>query len=170
MKGRKKRYAVVGASHRALSMFVRSILETYKQVAELVALLDVDLERVAMLNQVVGASVPAYHADDFDRMVDEQKPDVVIVATMDSTHDTYIIKALAKDVSVCSEKPLTTDERKCRAIIEAERKSRGTVTVTFNYRYAPVATKIKELIQRGAVGRVVSVDLNWYLDTYHGAS
>ena len=166
----KRRYAVVGASHRSLNMFITPVLKEYGRVAEIVAMLDIDLERVRTMNEVVGASIPAYHVDDFDRMVDEKKPDVVIVATMDSTHDVYIIKALRRDLDVYSEKPVTTDEKKCRAILEAERKSKGTVTVTFNYRYSPAATRIKELIQHGAVGKVVSVDLNWYLDTYHGSS
>lgn len=166
----KKRYAIVGASHRSLNMFVRPVLKEYARVAEIVAMLDIDLERVKMMNEVAGASIPAYHADDFDRMVDEKKPDVVIVATMDSTHDAYIVRALARDLDVYSEKPVTIDEKKCRAILDAEKKSRGRVTVTFNYRYSPAATRIKELIQEGKVGRVISVDLNWYLDTYHGAS
>ena len=30
--------------------------------------------------------------------------------------------------------------------------------------------KIKELVLEGKVGRVTSIDLNWYIDTFHGAS
>jgi len=166
----KKRYAIVGASHRTMKMFMGPLLETYRDVGELVALVDVDIERIARLNAVFQADVPAYHADDFDRMVAERTPDVVIVACMDAAHHTYIIRALEHDLDVISEKPLTTDEVKCRVILAAEKKSRGRVTVTFNYRYSPKATRIRELLAHGVVGRVVNVDLNWHLDTYHGAS
>lgn len=166
----KRRYAVVGASHRSLKMFVEPLLKTYADVGEVVALIDIDAERMKLMNEVLGAEIPTYMADDFDRMIDEQKPDVVIVSSVDSTHHTYIIRALERDLDVYSEKPLTTDAEKARAILAAESKSKGKVTVTFNYRYSPGATEIKKLMQSGAIGRAVSVDLNWYLDTYHGSS
>jgi len=165
-----KRYAVVGVSHRALRMFIEPILTTYKEVAQIVAYLDISPERIRMMNEIKGTSIPAYTPEQFDHMVDETRPDTVIVASMDSTHDYYIIKALARDLDVWCEKPVTTDAYKARAILAAAQRSKGRVTVTFNYRYSPLATKIRELIQDGAVGRVVSADLNWYLDTYHGSS
>jgi predicted dehydrogenase len=44
------------------------------------------------------------------------------------------------------------------------------VTITFNARYSPLTGRIRELIRDDAVGKVVSVQLNDYLDTYHGAT
>ena len=44
-----------------------------------------------------------------------------------------------------------------------------TLRVTFNYRYAPLATKVRELIMQGVVGRPLHVNFQWVLDTYHGA-
>ena len=172
MTGRqeKKRYAIVGASHRTMKMFMGPLLQTYCDVGELVALVDIDLERIATLNRMFEAEVPAYAADDFDRMIAEQRPDVAIVASMDATHHIYIVRALEHGLDVISEKPLTTDEAKCCAILAAEKESKGQVVVTFNYRYSPKATRIRELILEGVVGKVVNVDLNWYLDTYHGSS
>src|SRR5690606_815717 len=41
--------------------------------------------------------------------------------------------------------------------------------VTFNYRYAPAFTKLRELVMQGVVGRPLNVDLSWLLDTSHGA-
>ena len=172
----KKRYVIVGASHRTMKMFMQPLLTTYRHVGELVGLLDIDAERIRTLNTLFKSDVPAYCADPadplpvFDRMLAKQRPDAVIVASMDSTHHTYIIRALEHGLDVISEKPLTTDEVKCRAILDAERKSKGRVTVTFNYRYSPLATCLRELLQDDLVGRVTNVDLNWYLDTYHGAS
>jgi len=165
-----KRYAIVGVSHRALNMFIGSILGTYKDVAQFVAYVDLSPRRMEMMNEIKGTQIPCYTPDQFDRMVAETKPDTIIVTTIDATHDIYIVKALEHDLDVYCEKPVTTDAAKCRAILAAEKKSKGKVTVTFNYRYAPVSTRIRELIQDGGVGRVVSVDMNYYLDTYHGSS
>ena len=65
---------------------------------------------------------------------------------------------------------MVTTGEDARRVLDAERVSKGTVTVTFNYRYAPIHTKIKEMVWEGKLGRITSVDLNWYLDTYHGSS
>jgi len=41
--------------------------------------------------------------------------------------------------------------------------------VTFNYRYAPVATKVRELIMKNTIGDITSIHFEWLLDTNHGA-
>src|SRR5690606_32261257 len=44
-----------------------------------------------------------------------------------------------------------------------------SVTVTFNYRYAPRNTALKQLLASGEIGDVTSVHFEWVLDTAHGA-
>jgi predicted dehydrogenase len=70
---------------------------------------------------------------------------------------------------VITEKPMTVDEVKCQAILDAIKQSGKTLRVTFNYRYAPHNTKVRELIMDGVIGQVHSVHFEWLLDTYHGA-
>jgi len=151
-------------------MFIDPILGTYKDVAEIVAFSDIDPKRIDMMNELKETSTPGYTPEEFDRMVAEARPDTVIVASTDATHHTYVIKALEHDLDVYCEKPLTIDEEKARAILAADAKSKGTVTVTFNFRYEPSTTKIRELVQDGLIGKVVSIDMNSYLDTYHGST
>ncbi len=167
---KKKRYAVVGVSNRAIYFFIKQILENYSEYGQIVALLDSDATRMKMVNEKFGTNFPAYKENEFDKMVAETKPDVILVACRDGLHHIYIIQALKHNLDVITEKPLTIDEEKCAQMIAALKKSNGKVIVTFNYRYAPYATKIRELIETGKIGKVVSVDLNWYLDTMHGAS
>ncbi|WP_245603317.1 hypothetical protein [Maribacter antarcticus] len=47
--------------------------------------------------------------------------------------------------------------------------SKKNLIVGFNYSWSPCATKIKVLLQNDTVRELVSVDFNWYLNTYHGA-
>lgn len=44
-----------------------------------------------------------------------------------------------------------------------------SLRVTFNYRYAPYHTKIKELIESDVIGDVFSIHFEWLLNTQHGA-
>jgi predicted dehydrogenase len=113
--------------------------------------------------------VPAYAADQFDDMLREQKPDEVFVCTKDSTHHDYIVRALHAGCDVITEKPMTTDAAKCRAVLDAVKATGRRVRVAFNYRWAPFRSKVKELIESGVVGKIHSVNLEYLLDTNHGA-
>ncbi len=88
---------------------------------------------------------------------------------MDGTHHQFIIKGLEYGTEVITEKPLTTDEFKCQAILDAEQKAGRKIKVTFNYRYSPHRQKIYELLRDDSIGKITSVDFHWYLDVYHGA-
>ena len=168
----KKRYAVCGVSSRAIYMYTKPIMEEYSDVAELVGMLDIDPLRFEVCKEIVPAAkdVPTYLADEFEKMIAEQKPDALIVVSMDCTHKHYVVEGLKHDLDVICEKPMTTNIADALEIREAEKKSKGKVICTFNYRYNPVHVKLKEMILAGKIGRVTHVDLNWYIDIHHGAS
>ncbi len=153
-------------------MFIEPMLKKFSDNCQLVGLLDVDKKRFAICKEQLPEiiNVPEFADSEFDRMISETKPDVILVASRDETHVKYIVKALEHDLDVVTEKPMATTAADCRRIMDAEENSKGEVTVTFNYRYGPHHTKIKEMILEGKLGRVTSVDLNWYIDTYHGSS
>jgi predicted dehydrogenase len=64
---------------------------------------------------------------------------------------------------------MTTDEVKCKEILEAEKKSGKKVIVAFNYRHSIHNTQLKEILASNRVGKITSVDFHWYLNVYHGA-
>jgi len=169
----KKRYAQVGLGSRA-SMFYEAVCTAYKDTSEMVAFCDSSLKRMEFANNTLSDNygvkpIPMYNYTDFEKMIDEVKPDVVIVTSVDRTHHTYIIKAMEKGCDVITEKPMTIDEKKTQAILDAQKRTGRNIKVTFNYRYAPNNTKIRELIMDGVIGDVFSVHFEWLLDTRHGA-
>lgn len=169
----RKRYALVGTGSRA-GMFVHAISQTYREHCELVALCDLSQTRMDWYNAELAEkadypTLPTYHASDFDRMIAETKPDTVIVTTMDATHHEYIIRAMELGCDAISEKPMTTDADKARAIFDAIDRTGKSLRVTFNYRYAPAFTRFRELVMEGTIGRPLHVDFSWVLDTSHGA-
>ena len=163
----KKRFAIVGASQRAMGMYAIPITRQFQTTSELVALCDLCQTRMDYINEKIPKAVPTYK--DFDAMLAGVPIDTVIVTTKDSVHHEFIIKALHAGKDVISEKPMTIDNEKCRAILEAERETDRTVTVTFNYRFTPPATAIRRILAEGTIGRAVTVDMHWILDTNHGA-
>ncbi len=154
-------------------MFREAILEKHAERAEYVGVCDSNPGRVELAKTVIkndfGKDVPGYDAKEFDRMIAEVKPDCVIVTTIDSKHHEYICRAMELGCDVITEKPMTIDADKCRKILETEKATGKTCTVTFNYRYAPPRTQIKHLLMSGVIGNILSVDFHWMLNLSHGA-
>ena len=164
----KLRVALVGTGIRGNTFWGRRLVQNYKQELQFVGLCDINEGRVKFATKMIGVDCPTF--TDFDKMMTTVKPDMLIVTTMDSTHDEFIIKGLEYGINVITEKPMTTDEMKCQAILDAEQKTGKKVIVGFNYRYATLFTAIKEQLVSGKIGDITSVDFHWYLNTYHGAS
>ncbi len=165
----KKRVALVGTGVRGVTFWGKFIQENYSDVAEFVGLCDINPGRLEFGTSYIGVpGCPTF--SHFDEMLAVAKPDLVMVATVDSTHDEFIVKALAAGIDVVTEKPMTTAADKCQRIVNAARASSARLIMGFNYRYGSVFTKVKELLSEGSVGDVTSVDFNWYLNNYHGAS
>ncbi len=167
----KKRYAQVGLGGRSL-MFSNAVVDTFADSCELVALCDTNpgrLEQRVTWARDRGVEVPGYGAADFDRMVAERRPDVVIVTSKDSTHDQYLVRAMELGCEVVTEKPMTTDAHKCQSILDTQRRTGRPCTVTFNYRYSPPRSQVKDLLMSGVIGNLLSVDFHWLLNIRHGA-
>ena len=167
----KKRYAFVGASGRAQHMFAESILKYFSDVAEIAGVYDSNFGRSEYFSSKTGANVYA----DFETMLNVEKPDAVIVTTVDAYHSDYIIRAMEMGYDVITEKPMSIDAERCQKILDTEKATGRKLTVTFNYRYSPYKTRIKELIAEGVIGDVYSVHFEWSLDrslvlSGHGAS
>ncbi|MEM3694133.1 MAG: Gfo/Idh/MocA family oxidoreductase [Candidatus Bathyarchaeia archaeon] len=163
----RKRYALAGASSRALFMYAKPLSTELKDYAELVGVYDINPLRAKILSEECGG-IQVY--DSFEKMMQDAKPDATIITTVDRFHHEYIIRTLEAGCDAITEKPMTIDAEKCKAILDAERRTGKKVIVTFNYRFAPYASRIKELIKEGIVGEILSIDFEWILDTVHGAS
>ncbi len=165
---RKKRVALVGTGIRGISFFGKYLQDEYADVVEFVGLCDINPGRLKYAKEHIGVDCALY--TNFDEMLEKEEIDILMVTTVDSTHDEFIVKGLNKNINVVTEKPMTTDEEKCQHIIDAQRNSKAKLIMAFNYRYGKLFTKLKEIIEARDIGELVSIDLNWYLNTFHGAS
>lgn len=168
-----KRYAIVGLGGRS-RFYYQALAGQYRETSQIVGFCDINYTRMNYANKVLAEKfgyppVKTYHAYDFERMIEETKPDIVIVTSIDRTHDRYIVSAMNLGCDVITEKPMTIDEVRCQKILDTVKATGRQLRVTFNYRYAPYNTKIRELIMNDAIGEVNSVHFEWLLNTTHGA-
>jgi predicted dehydrogenase len=170
---RKKRFVLVGTGGRS-ELFFAAIATDFKETSELTAFCDVNQTRMDYANKQLTErygypEVRTYKSEEFEKMIEIEKPDAVIVTSVDRTHHHYIIKAMELGCDVVTEKPMTVDETKCQEILDAVERTGRSIRVTFNYRYAPHHTKAREIIADGVIGQVFSVHFEWLLNTRHGA-
>lgn len=163
----KLRVALVGTGIRGTTFWGKRLVESYSDILEFTGLCDQNRGRLAFAQAYMGVRCPLFA--DAELMLRETRPDLLIVTTRDSNHHEFIIKGLQMGCDVLTEKPLTTDELKCQAILDAERESGKNLIVGFNYRWSPYNTRIRELLAQEVIGKLTSVDFHWYLNTYHGA-
>jgi predicted dehydrogenase len=169
----KSRAILVGTGGRSVMWRDAAALK-YPESATLVGLCDINPGRLELAQRQLkdkglAEPVPLFPPEEFDTRIRELKANLVIVTSRDSTHDQYIIRALDAGCDVITEKPMTINAEKCQAIVDAVKRSGRQVRVTFNYRYSPPRRQVKELLQSGVIGKVLSVEFKWLLDTSHGA-
>ncbi|MFC7616463.1 Gfo/Idh/MocA family protein [Actinokineospora soli] len=169
----RRRYAFVGTGHRA-QLYFDALLGPHAADGVPIALCDSNPGRVEYYQRLwrsAGGTEPlrAYAADEYAAMLRDERPDAVVVTSVDAAHADHAVAALDRGVDVIVEKPLTTDAEGCARIAEAARRSAARLVVTFNYRYSPRNSEVKRLLLDGAVGEVTAVHFEWVLDTVHGA-
>jgi predicted dehydrogenase len=168
----RRRFALVGTGSRA-GMYIEALARAYADAGTLVAWCEPNPARMDYHDATLAAEglpLPARYAPEgFCALLEEQRPDVVIVTSPDATHHRFATVALAAGCDVVVEKPLTTALGPARAIAEAAERATGDLVVTFNYRYSPRNEALRRVIASGEIGQVTSVHFEWVLDTVHGA-
>jgi len=161
----KKRFALVGTGVRGVSMYGRAMLAQFGDYVDLVGLCDQNPGRVAYAKEYIGTEAPTF--TDLSQMLEATQPEWLMVTVWDWRHHEAIISALQHGVNVIVEKPITIDETKAQAILDAHRQSGARVVVAHNYRFSPHRAWLKDMIMQGTIGEVTSVDFQWFLSHGH---
>ena len=83
--------------------------------------------------------------------------DAVIITTPDNLHYGPCMKALELGYDVLLEKPIAPSEKECLDILNLANKTGRIVAVCHVLRYAPYFIKLREMIQSGAIGKLISI-------------
>jgi predicted dehydrogenase len=165
----KKKVVLIGAGLRGFGAFARPLKTDFKDKYDIVGLFDIDEGRMKGFCELLEMDLPQF--TDFDQMVAEVKPDIAIIASVDTTHAEYVIRSLDAGLNAVSEKPLCVNAEQCKEILAAQKRNANQFAVTtHNARYSPHTTKIKDLIDSGSIGEIRSITYNEMLDLRHGSS
>lgn len=101
------------------------------------------------------AAIPAFTK--FERMLDEAKPDGVIIATPNDLHVPMALACIARDIAVLVEKPIADTMASALELVRLAEAGSVPVLVGHHRRHAPMLRRAQEVVERGELGRLVSV-------------
>lgn len=95
--------------------------------------------------------------------------DIVAVATQDKDHKEHAIACMKAGYDLLLEKPIATSPEDCEAIYEASVKYGRKVIVCHVLRYTPFYSKLKEVVDSGVLGDIVTMNTTECVGYYHQA-
>jgi predicted dehydrogenase len=145
---RKIRYAVVGLGHIA-QVAVLPAFAHARRNSELGALVSGDAEKLEELGRMYDVEVRAGY-DELERCLNGC--DAVYVATPNTEHAEYAIRAAHAGAHVLCEKPLATTDAECARIIRACREANVRIMTAYRLHFEPLTIEVLELIRQGRIG------------------
>lgn len=88
----------------------------------------------------------------------KKRADIIIIATPDHLHVKHALKAMELGYDILCEKPLTHKKEECDALLETQKKYGNKILVCHVLRYASAYLKLKEILDSGRIGKLVTMD------------
>jgi predicted dehydrogenase len=153
---KKLRLAVIGCGGRGLTY--ATLAGRMPELYEVVAAADPNPARVDRLRQASGN--PAFRAfgSDAEILARDRLADVMIIGTQDSAHFAPARQAMEKGYDILLEKPIATRPGEVLELARIADRLGRRVLVCHVLRYTPFYRKIREIVQSGAVGEIVTVN------------
>ena len=105
----------------------------------------------------------------YEEAIATEGVDWVMVFSPNAHHREHIVAAFNAGKHVFAEKPLATTIEDCRTIHDAHVASGLTFATGFVLRYAPIYRKVREVLDSGAIGTILSIDASENIGPAHGA-
>jgi predicted dehydrogenase len=122
------------------------------------ALCDEEVEKAQDLARKF--AVPHLYAD-LEEMLEREELDLVDICVPPHRHGEALVKVLEKGLPCLVEKPLTVATADADAIIALAKSKGAPLFVLHTYSFVPGVMKAKELVARGAVGRIAGVHITY---------
>lgn len=152
MAKKKLRVGLIGSGAIANEMHLPNWreLETEGRI-ELVGVCDLIEERAKNAMEKYGARKMFL---DYNKMLKEDKYDIIDVCTQNRVHAPATIAALKAGAHVLCEKPMAMNARECVAMINAAKAGKRKLMIAQHMRFEASAEKLKEVVERGTLGEI----------------
>ncbi len=167
MKNNVLTVAILGCGNRGAYTY-GALMAKKPDKYKIVALCDKSQARLQQWGDCFDVSKSARFLD-CDTFFEKKRADVLVIATQDDTHVAFCLRALEVGYDILLEKPLTDKKDECFALLDAQKKYGGRVVVCHVLRYGKFFVMAKELLDKGAIGRLVSIQATEQVGYWHTA-
>ena len=153
---KKLNVAIAGLGSRGKDTYAAAA-KIFPDKMKIVAVADIYEEKVR--EAAIEYQIPkkACFASAEEMIAQDKLADVMFIATQDRQHVKHAVPALKKGYHLLLEKPISPDLKECRELVKTARECNRQVIICHVLRYAPFYEKLKELIDSGLIGEIVSV-------------
>jgi len=160
--------AVIGAGSRGRDSYGRYIKRNPDRL-NVVAVAEPDEDRRKLFSQEHDLEREARYTGWKQLMKENRLAEGIIISTMDDAHVQPAIKALERGYKVLLEKPISPDLEGIKKLYGKYKETGGIVLVAHVLRYTRFFQKLKELLEKGSIGKVRFVDLMENIGFFHFA-
>ncbi|MDP1590260.1 MAG: Gfo/Idh/MocA family oxidoreductase [Prosthecobacter sp.] len=146
-------WAIVGLGELALNEVMPAFAEC--ELAKPVALVSRHpdkAQRVAEFYHIERDAI--YNYDNYDRLAQDPRVDVIYIILPNSMHAEYTIRGLKAGKHVLCEKPMATSVAEARQMIAAATAAQRHLMVAYRLHYEPFNQRAMELCKSGALGKI----------------
>ena len=105
-------------------------------------------------------NIPKWY-DDAQELIDDEDVNAVYIATPPSSHATYAIMSMKAGKPVYIEKPMAVTYEECCRINRISQETGVPCFVAYYRRYLPYFQKVKSLVEEGAIGNVINIQIRF---------
>ncbi len=136
---------------------------------EIAAIAEKRPDRLKNAGERLGVPESMRFSDASELLARGKLADAAIIATLDRDHFGHVMQALHCGYDILLEKPISPDARECLAIEEKANSLGRKITVCHVLRYTSFFTGIKEILDSGELGKVVSIKHSENIGNFHMA-
>ncbi len=160
--------AVCGCGSRGLFAY-STYARLHPDRLKIVAGADIRPERLQMLREMYGVPEEMCFSSDDEMLSVPKLSDAMIISTQDRRHVYDAMKALDLGYDLILEKPMSPELSDILALQKKAHETGRTVVVCHVLRYTPFYSAMKEILDAGEIGRVVTIDATENVGYYHFA-
>jgi predicted dehydrogenase len=155
----KIRLAIIGVGRMGITHY--SIINSHPEV-EIKAVVDTSSLILTLMKKYI-KGINTY--DDYNKLLNDEKLDAVIICTPPALHYPIAVKAAENGIHVFSEKPFTTDPRKAKELTTLFNQRRLINQVGYVNRFNDIFRTVKQYIESGITGDVIRFKSEMYSRT-----
>lgn len=153
---KKVKVALAGLGSRGKDTYAKAA-KLFPDKMEIVAIADIDTAKVQEVAREYHVPSQACFSSAEEMLAQDRLADVMFITTQDRQHVGHAIPALRKGYHLLLEKPISPNLDECRELVKVAKECERRVVICHVLRYTPIYSKLKEVIDSGAVGEIVSV-------------